>query len=102
MPISSVKRKDPTPEMLTKYEPFFAELQKDSTKTKGIDILHYQNPVTKQNDVTMIIFDLRIFQHEIEEMDRPTTAFQEIMEQQVRQAVNNDNPNLIVPLPGSE
>lgn len=102
VPIASIKRKDPTPEMLKKYEPFFAELQKDSSKTKGIDILHYQNPITKQNDVTMIIFDLRIFQHEIELMKQPTAAFQALMEQQVRQVVNNDNTNLEATPPGSE
>ena len=50
---------------MTKYEPFFAELERDSKKTQGISILHYQNPVSKMNDVTMVVFDLRIFQQEL-------------------------------------
>lgn len=65
VPISMVKKKDNTPEFLAKYEPFFKELEQDSKKTSGISILHYQNPATKLNDVTMIVFDLRIFQQEL-------------------------------------
>lgn len=102
IPVASIKKKDPTPEMLQKYEPFFAELQKDSKKTKGIDILYYQNPVTKQNDVTMVIFDLRIFQHEMEQMKQPTQAFQEMMKQQIQQAVVNEKTQLVQPTPGVE
>jgi hypothetical protein len=65
VPIAMVKKKDNTPQFLTKYEPFFAELERDSKKTQGISILHYQNPVSKMNDVTMVVFDLRIFQQEL-------------------------------------
>lgn len=79
VPISSVKKDDPTPAMLQKYEPFFAELERDAGKTKGINVLHYANPATGQNDVTMVVFDLRIFQMELEQMKMPTQAFQELL-----------------------
>lgn len=79
VPISSVKKNDPTPAMLQKYEPFFAELERDAGKTKGINVLHYSNPVTGQNDVTMVVFDLRIFQMELEQLNMPTQAFQELL-----------------------
>lgn len=79
VPVSSVKKKDPTPAMLQKYEPFFAELERDAGKTKGINVLHYANPVTGQNDVTMVVFDLRIFQLELQQMNMPTQAFQELL-----------------------
>ena len=68
--------------MLQKYEPFFAELERDSGKTKGISILHYKNPVTDVNDVTMIVFDLRIFQQELQALNTPTQAFQDLIAQQ--------------------
>ena len=65
VPISIVKKKDNTPEFLKKYEPFFLELEKDSKSQPGINLLHYKNPETGINDVTMIVFDLRLFQKEI-------------------------------------
>lgn len=65
VPISIIKKKDNTPEFLNKYEPFFIELERDSQTQPGINILHYKNPVTQLNDVTMIVFDLRLFQQEI-------------------------------------
>jgi hypothetical protein len=65
VPIAIVKKKDNTPEYLKKYEPFFEELQKDSKVQSGINILHYKNPETGINDVTMIVFDLRLFQKEM-------------------------------------
>ena len=49
------------------------ELEKDAAIEPGISILHYQNPESGLNDVTMIVFDLRLFQKEIEEMG-PTLA----------------------------
>ena len=82
VPVQSNKKKDPTPAMLQKYEPFFAELERDAGKTKGISILHYKNPVTEVNDVTMIVFDLRIFQQELQALNTPTQAFQELVAQQ--------------------
>jgi len=82
VPVASIKKKDPTPPMLQKYEPFFDELIRDSKKTNGINIIHYQNPVTKQNDITTVVFDLRIFEHEIALMNQPTPAFQNMMSNQ--------------------
>lgn len=82
VPVSSIKQKDPQPAMLQKYEPFFAELERDQGKTKGISILHYKNPETNINDVTMIVFDLRIFQHEMNQMNMPTAEFQTLLAQQ--------------------
>lgn len=73
VPISIIKKKDNTPEFLTKYEPFFMELEKDSKTQSGINILHYQNPETGLNDVTMVVFDLRLFQKELKQMP-PTLA----------------------------
>tara|TARA_R110002012_G_scaffold187607_1_gene354586 strand:- start:2595 stop:3521 length:927 start_codon:yes stop_codon:yes gene_type:complete len=85
VPITSITKKDPTPPFLEKYEPFFAELEKDSRNTDGISILHYKNPITKVNDVTMIVFDLRIFQEELASMNQPTMAFQQMMMGQMAQ-----------------
>ena len=65
VPISIIKKKDNTPELLQKYEPFFVELEKDSKSQQGISLLHYKNPETGINDVTMIVFDLRLFQQEM-------------------------------------
>tara|TARA_R110000751_G_scaffold82534_2_gene166053 strand:- start:3334 stop:4251 length:918 start_codon:yes stop_codon:yes gene_type:complete len=90
VPISTLRKKDPTPAFLQKYETFFAELEKDSRTTNGISILNYENPVTKQNDVTMIVFDLRIFQQELAVMNQPTPAFQNMM--------NNQKPHEEVPV----
>jgi hypothetical protein len=69
VPISLIKKKDNTPEFLTKYEQFFLQLEKDARTHPGISILHYQNPETKLNDVTMVVFDLRLFQKELAEID---------------------------------
>lgn len=68
VPISIVKKKDNTPELLKKYEPFFMQLEKDSKVYNGINLLHYKNPETGINDVTMIVFDLRLFQQEMANM----------------------------------
>ncbi len=82
VPVASIAKKDPTPPMLQKYEPFFEQLMHDSKKTKGINIIHHQNPVSKQNDVTMVVFDLRIFEHELAMMNQPTQSFQNMMSNQ--------------------
>jgi len=101
VPVSSIIAKDPQPSMLQKYEPFFAELERDSKKMKGINILYYQNPVTKENDITTIVFDLRIFRAEMEAMNQPTAAFQALMAQQIEQVVN-ENPQLVQAPPVGE
>tara|TARA_R100001443_G_scaffold104802_1_gene113568 strand:- start:6058 stop:6987 length:930 start_codon:yes stop_codon:yes gene_type:complete len=93
VPVASVVKKDPTPPMLEKYEPFFAQLQKDANKTDGITLIHHTNQLTGLNDVTMVIFDLRIFQHELEMANTPTAAFQ---------ALIDANTQLQQPPPGSE
>ena len=41
--------------MIVKWTPIFKEAMKD-----GIQIVHYQNPITKENDITMLVFDNRI------------------------------------------
>ena len=93
VPITAVTKKDPTPTMLKKYEPFFAELEKDARKTKGIHVNHYNNPLTGQNDITTVSFDLRIFQHEMLLEQQATPAFQALVQQQVNQVVNQ-NPHV--------
>jgi hypothetical protein len=57
VPISSIKKKDNTPPILTKYEPFFQMLQKDN-----IPVTHFANSATGTNDLVMIVFDMRQFQ----------------------------------------
>lgn len=87
VPVSTMIGSDQqhVPEMLTKYEPFFDQLQADSKKTSGISLMHYKNPETGFNDVTMIVFDLRMFQKELNEINQPTQSFQEVLAQQVIQ-----------------
>ena len=82
VPVASVKKKDPQPAMLQKYEPFFAELERDAAKTKGISLTYIENPLTKINDLTIIIFDLRMFQAELNVLNTPTQAFQDLVAQQ--------------------
>ena len=47
--------------------------------------MHYKNPETGLNDVTMIVFDLRMFQKELNEINQPTQSFQDVLAQQVIQ-----------------
>lgn len=87
VPVSIAKKDEtPVPEMLQKYEPFFEMLERDSRKTSGINIIHYKNPETGMNDLTSVHFDLRIFQKELMQMNQPTPAFQEILNQQTNEA----------------
>jgi hypothetical protein len=87
VPVSIAKKNEtPVPEMLQKYEPFFEMLEQDSRKTSGINIIHYKNPETGMNDLTSVHFDLRIFQKELMQMNQPTPAFQEILNQQANEA----------------
>ena len=46
-----------TPEhpLIVKWTPIFQEALKD-----GVQIVHYKNPVTKENDITMLVFDNRV------------------------------------------
>ena len=43
--------------LMQKWDAAFIEAQKD-----GIPIIHYRNPVTGENDVTMLVFDNRLLQ----------------------------------------
>ena len=70
--------------LVTKYEPFFAEISADSRKSKGINMQHYTNPVTGENDITTITFDMRMFQKELLEMSQPQPAFQDVLNQQAQ------------------
>lgn len=80
--------------MLQKYEPFFAELERDAGKTKGISVLHYANPQTGQNDVTMVVFDLRIFQLEMQQLKMPTQEFQALLNQEAVRVQNMQEQNI--------
>lgn len=57
VPISSIRKKDNTPPILAKYEPFFQMLKQDN-----IPITHLTNTATGMNDLVMIVFDMRQFQ----------------------------------------
>lgn len=72
----------PAPPMVQKYEPFFQEIEKDAQKTKGINVWHLPNPQTGNNDITIVQFDMRMFQKEIIEASQPTPAFTAMMNQQ--------------------
>ena len=65
VPVAVVKKKDNTPEFLKKYEPFFIEVEKDSKVHPGISLIRYQNPHTGINDITGVLFDMRMFQKEL-------------------------------------
>ncbi len=80
----------PTHPLITKYEPFFADISADARKSKGISMQHYTNPVSGENDITTITFDMRMFQQELLEMAQPTQAFQEVLNQQAQ--VLSPNP----------
>jgi len=79
--------------MLSKYEPFFELLEKDARDYEGINITHYKNPESGINDITTVTFDLRIFQKELIEMNNPTPAFQQMINQQ---------PNNAPPIPNTQ
>jgi len=57
VPISSIKKKDNTPPILAKYEPFFQMLKNDN-----IPVTHFANSATGTNDLVLIVFDMRQFQ----------------------------------------
>lgn len=44
--------------LIVKWTPVFREAMKD-----GIQIVHYTNPVTNENDITMLVFDNRVLQN---------------------------------------
>ncbi len=102
VPIAVVKKKDNTPELLKKYEPFFMQLEKDSKAYNGINLLHYKNPETGINDVTMIVFDLRLFQQEMANMS-PTLSdaitqlgINQVPQPSVAQSLPQENANGVI------
>ena len=86
VPISTVTggQQGPTHPMITKYEGFFAEISADARGSNGISMQHYTNPVTGDNDITTITFDMRMFQKELMEMNQPNPAFQDVLNQQAQ------------------
>lgn len=57
VPINTIKKKDNTPPVLAKYEPFFNMLKQDN-----IPVTHFTNSATGMNDLVMVVFDMRQFQ----------------------------------------
>jgi len=100
VPISIIKKKDNTPELLKKYEPFFVELEKDSKSQPGISLLHYKNPESGINDVTMIVFDLRLFQQEM--LSQQPTLADAISNLGIMQAQDNGVINSEVVAPAEQ
>ena len=88
VPVSAIKGSDdspPLPELVQKYEPFFQEIEKDSNQTKGINVWHIPNPETGMNDITMIQFDMRMFQREAQEQQAAAqAAFNTVLNQQAQ------------------
>lgn len=105
---------EPQHALVEKYAPFFREIEKDSKKSKGINIWHIPNPETKNNDITMIQFDMRMFQKELLEASQPTPAFTAMMNQNpppqnsnlpITSApilVSNQQTQTVVPIPPNE
>lgn len=86
VPVSTLTSTEPTmPELVQKYEPFFQEIEKDSNRTKGINVWHVPNPETGMNDITMVQFDMRMFQKEAQEQALATQqAFNSVLNQQAQ------------------
>ena len=56
VPVKRGPKKEEHP-LIVKWTPAFIEAQKD-----GLPIVHYTNPITGENDITMIVFDNRVLQ----------------------------------------
>ena len=54
VPIKKSPKKEEHP-LIVKWTPAFIEAQRD-----GLPVIHYKNPVTGENDITMIVFDNRV------------------------------------------
>ena len=86
------------PELVQKYEPFFQEIEKDSNKTKGINVWHVPNPETGLNDITMIQFDMRMFQkEEVQQQIAAQQAFQTVLNQQAQVLNPSTTVQAVVP-----
>ena len=56
VPVKRSPKKEEHP-LIVKWTPVFIEAQRD-----GIPSVHYRNPITGENDITMLVFDNRILQ----------------------------------------
>ena len=100
VPVSTIAGTDTGPKhpLVTKYEPFFAEITADARNTEGIDVIHHYSPITGQNKTTHIMFNMEIFEKELMEMSQPTPAFQDILQAQA-EYVANQQAQVQPPLP---
>lgn len=99
VPVAAItgNNREPSHPMISKYEQFFVEIEKDAIQSKGINVWHIPNPDSGNNDITMIQFDMRMFQKEILEASMPTPAFQNFLNQQPpiqQQGLTNNPPPL--------
>tara|TARA_Y100000004_G_scaffold168443_1_gene201819 strand:+ start:981 stop:2006 length:1026 start_codon:yes stop_codon:yes gene_type:complete len=103
VPVSAIKSTEQQmPEMVQKYESFFQEIERDANKTGGINIWHVPNPETGLNEITMIQFDMRMFQREAQEQAvAAQQAFNSVLNQQAQTLnpapVVNTPPPAVVP-----
>ena len=56
VPVVKKKNTDNQHPLISKWNPVFEEALKDP----GIEVIHYKNPVTGENDITTIVFDNRV------------------------------------------
>ena len=86
VPVTAIASTEPTmPELVQKYESFFQEIEKDSNRSKGINVWHIPNPETGMNDITMVQFDMRMFQKEaVEQQVAAQQAFNTVLNQQAQ------------------
>jgi len=97
VPVAAIQSSDvPMPEMVQKYESFFQEIERDSNKTGGINIWHVPNPETGLNEITMIQFDMRMFQKEAQEQ---AVAAQQAFNTVLNQQAQTLNPSPMVQPP---
>jgi hypothetical protein len=102
VPVGTMQSQEPSmPELVQKYEQFFQEIEKDSNRSKGINVWHIPNPETGMNDITMVQFDMRMFQKEaIEQQVAAQAAFNTVINQQAQTLTPSpvvQNPPLQVP-----
>ena len=99
IPVSSLQTTETrAPDLVQKYEPFFQEIEKDSNKTNGINVWHIPNPDTGSNDITMVQFDMRMFQKEAQEQQLAAQqAFNTVLNQQAQTL--NPAPTVQTPPP---
>lgn len=101
VPVSTMAGTTATlPELVQKYEPFFQEIEKDSMKSKGINVWHVPNPETGLNDITMIQFDMRMFQkEEVQQQVAAQQAFQTVLNQQAQVLNPSTTVQAVMPPP---